>query len=256
MSKNELVSLDDTLSNLQTVRHIVAPEATDEELQFFALYCTKVNLDPIANQIHFVKRGGRPIFQTAIDGYRAIAERTGKYAGSSDPVYDEGLSQYEHIQSKRGFPRTATVTIRKIMGKQIFEISATAEWTAYAPGGNQAFMWKKMPYLMLGKVAEALALRKAFPNAFGGIYINEEMHQADDKDYEVVKETKPNIKKIEVKEGVTTGTVEVDIFKEYKEKIEAAQTKAEKLTIANQIKEDAPLFSEDELKEFKLLLSK
>lgn len=170
--KKELVKQEKpywTEDQKELIKSTIAKGATDDELKLFLYVAQKTKLDPLTKQIHFVKRSGQITIQTAIDGYRAIAERSGALAGIEDAVFDD------ETQPK---PKKATVTVYKMVEGQRVGFTASARWSEYAPTGAQAFMWNKMPYLMLAKCAEALALRKAFPNDLSGIYTNEEMSQA------------------------------------------------------------------------------
>jgi len=161
--KNQL-----SAEQIDLIKSTIAKDATDDELKLFIYTATRVGLDPMAKQIHFVKRGGQMTIQTGIDGYRAIAERTGTLAGIDDAIYDD---------DKGIHPNKASVTVYRLVGGQKVSFTASARWNEYnQPSG---FVWKKMPFLMLGKCAESLALRKAFPNDLSGLYTNEEMAQAD-----------------------------------------------------------------------------
>lgn len=148
------------------IRRTFANGAPELEFEMFIAICNRTGLDPFAKQIYFIQRGGKWSPQTSIDGMRLIADRTGAYAGSDDPVYAE-------VNDK---PSKATVTVYKMVQGQRCSFSATARWAEYAQ--ERSPMWGKMPYLMLGKCAESLALRKAFPQELSGLYSREEMDQA------------------------------------------------------------------------------
>lgn len=174
----------DDIRTLEAVG-IIPKDTPPAQVELFARVCAEKNLSPFSKQIHLIARRDsknnttRYTHQTAIDGFRAIADRTQKYAGNDDYLFDDNETEYQIVASGKKRPQTATATIYKIVGGVRCPFSATARWEEYYPGGTMGFMWDKMPFLMLGKCAESLALRKAFPENLGGIYTNEEMMQAE-----------------------------------------------------------------------------
>ncbi len=175
LAKTSSAPANYTPDQIELIKSTIAVGATDNELSLFLQVCKNHKLDPFTRQIHFVKRGGKGAIQTGIDGFRAIAERTGCYAGNDDAVFDN--------EEK---PTKATVTVWKMVTGVRCPFTAAARWSQYCPTGGQDFMWKKMPHVMLGKCAEALALRKAFPESLSGLYSDDEMAQAGKPDMEPV----------------------------------------------------------------------
>lgn len=151
----------ETLESVAAIPHGTPPNV----IEFFSRACGETGLSPFRRQIYLIKRGDKYTIQTGIDGYRTIADRTGRYAGSDDPVYV--------LQDRE--PIAATVTVWKIVANTRCPFTSTARWREYFPGEQLGFQWRKMPFLMLGKCAEALALRKAFPEETSGIYTEDEM---------------------------------------------------------------------------------
>ena len=169
-----------TNEELDLIKATVAKDATDAELKLFLYTAAIRGLNPLTRQIHFVKRRVKQgdgwkeqgTIQTGIDGFRLIAERTGKYVPGSKPT----IFEYD-----KGSLNKATVFGIKVMGGQAFEFSATAKFSEYAQyfNGQLGTMWKKMPETMLEKCAESKLLRRGFPEELSGLYTHEEMAQAD-----------------------------------------------------------------------------
>lgn len=184
-----------TPDQVELIKRQIAKGATDDELAMFMHQCERTGLDPLAKQIYFRKQrsknGDVVTIITGIDGYRLTADRTGLYAGNDDPVFD--------VEEN---PRKATVTVYKMIAGVRCGFTASARWDQYYPGDSQGFMWRKMPHLMLGKCAEALALRKAFPAELSGLYVKEEMDQAGADVVDVEHRVDPALPAADVLDGV------------------------------------------------------
>ena len=154
----------------ELVKKTVFPDATDAELQLFFFDCTRRGIHPLDKLIHPTKRNGKYTPITSIDLFRQRASESGEHMGTDDATYTGEPGQKDF---------SASVTVYKHLRGEKCAFTATARWSEYFPGEKQGFMWQKMPHLMLAKCAEALALRKAFPQQLHGLYTNEEVAQAE-----------------------------------------------------------------------------
>lgn len=193
---------------IDVIKSLICPGATDNELKLFGQVCQKTGLDPFSRQIYGIMRGQnvkqgnewkyveKLSIQTSIDGFRLIAERSGRYGGQLGPLWCGQDGVWRDIWLASDYPSAAKVGVIRTDWKE--PLWAVARWDSYVQTyrkNNQdvvGAMWSRMPDVMLAKVAESLALRRAFPAELSGLYTSDEMAQADNERARVVaSESKP-----------------------------------------------------------------
>jgi phage recombination protein Bet len=163
---NETYKLSDNKKEMLTKQY---PNLKKEELEKFFHIIEQTGLDPIRKQIWVMERSHKASFETSIDGFRLIAERTGKYSPGKPTEYIE----------EEGKLVKATAYVKKMTVDGTWhEVGEDAYFSEFGKNTSSP-VWKALPHVMLSKCAESRALRRAFPDALSGLYTKEEMEQAE-----------------------------------------------------------------------------
>lgn len=204
MSENSLALVKFGEEEIKLIKSSKCPDSTDAEFKLFVYDCQSRGLNPLKNEIHFIKRNsynpktgkseGRATHQVGIDGFRIIAQRSGEYRGQTKVEFGEVMN----FMGQK-VPEYAEVGVYR----QGFEgaVYGRAYFSEYAQvfKDKMGSMWAKMPRGQIAKCAEALALRRAFPDCLAGLYTPDEMGQAENT-IDAPKKEKASVKVVEKKE--------------------------------------------------------
>lgn len=186
----QLTTQKDNSAIREALKTSLYPGASDESVDMVLAYCKAGGLDPMTKPVHIVpmwipekkvnnqvvRRGQmQDVVMPGIELYRTKAHRTGEYAGQDEAEYGPTVEAFGI-----SFPEWCRVAVYKLVQGVRVAFSAKVYWVeAYATAGkdsdNPNAMWRKRPFGQLEKCAEALALRKAFPEAVGAQPTAEEM---------------------------------------------------------------------------------
>jgi phage recombination protein Bet len=192
-NKAEMASGQWSPERVELIKRTICPKGIGEdEFALFIEQCKRSGLDPLLKEAFCVARrqnaGNREKpnwvtryeFQPSEAGMLARAERFPDFKGiqasavyaEDEIIVDQGKGEVVH----RFNPAKRKGSLVGAWSRVVREGKLpVVVWLDFAGYVQQTPLWAKIPTTMIEKCARVAALRKAYPEAFGGLYVREEM---------------------------------------------------------------------------------
>jgi phage recombination protein Bet len=159
------------------IKNTLAKDANEGEFEMFMHLAKTYQLDPFQKEIFFWKYKGDTTIMTSRDGYLKIANRHPEYDGmDSGVIYPgdkfkkekDGVKHQLNVENMNKKPIAGYAVVYRNDRKQ--PTIVVVPFSDYQKGSK---VWKNYPTAMIQKVAESMALKRAF--SVSGLVSKEEM---------------------------------------------------------------------------------
>lgn len=201
---------------LAALRQLGVEDAPKGDLDLFFHQAKRTGLDPFAKQIYMLGRRTKIkvwnerakrqdeewvmkyTIQTGIDGYRVTGHRLARLAGDDiaveGPFWRGADGGWDDVWLDPNRPPLAAKYIVVKNGVKYSSVAMYGEYVqTYSKDGQQHpnSMWAKMPANQLAKCAEAAAWKKAYPNDFSGMVLEDAVQVIEAESTSVTSERVP-----------------------------------------------------------------
>lgn len=198
------------------LRQLGVEDAPKGDLDLFFHQAKRTGLDPFAKQIYMLGRRTKIkvwnerakrqdeewvmkyTIQTGIDGYRVTGHRLARLAGDDiaveGPFWRGADGGWDDVWLDPNRPPLAAKYIVVKNGVKYSSVAMYGEYVqTYSKDGQQHpnSMWAKMPANQLAKCAEAAAWKKAYPNDFSGMVLEDAVQVIEAESTSVTSERVP-----------------------------------------------------------------
>lgn len=208
-----------TLTKETVKNYLVGSDAkiTDQEFYLFATMCKARGLNPFVKEAYLIKYGDKPAqIVVSKDVLLKRASQHPDFDGIEDGIVVIDKDGNEQFVEGRYLPQNTTLVggwarvYRKNLSKPKFVSVSMTEFCKTDKYNKPISSWAIMPSTMINKVAQATALREAFPVEFSGLYDEAEFGASDKSVKE--PEVAPEVSNTEMVVDSDTGEViDVDV---------------------------------------------